>query len=81
MSTEKAMREKSSKKRRQIRSRFHNIRIIEFPDGTYDLGFVHTLRENTGTELVGGRKVRVDTWATGNKRNMKRLLKRDGAQR
>ena len=59
----------------------HNVRIIEFPDGTYDIGFVHTLRENTGSEIVGGRKVRIDSWKTGNKRNLKRLLKRVGAQR
>ncbi len=46
----------------------HNIRIIEHQDGTWELGFILTLREDSP---------RMFSWRRGNRKNMLRLLTKE----
>ena len=46
----------------------HNIRIVEYSDGTWELGFILTLREDSP---------RMFSWRRGNRKNMLRLLTKE----
>lgn len=55
----------------KAKTKEHNIRIIEYPDGGWELGFVLTLKEDRNS---GGRFF---SWRKGNRKNVLRLLTKE----